>query len=628
MIKISFQGNKLIIDGSATPIIFEWSHRSFFTIASGFNLDLQKQEYTFSDISTLHKTLQETIEYLTEEDFKFEVDNQTKTLLEKIDSDFREYQDALTSSKKIAEKQNINTLPIGFIRKLKKYQLRGYKHLMSVINGANFSVPGSGKTSVIYATFEKLREEKIVEKMLVIGPRSCFQPWEDEAKECIKEKLEITRLNGTKRYRQGLYINSDKTDIFLCSYQTIVNDQEEIINLCNKNKLFVVVDESHNIKSIDTGTRADAILEVSRYAIRRAILSGTPIPNSLLDLWSQMTFLWPSKQVLGDRSEYKFNYENEDNIQKIKKAVRPFIFRTTKAELGLPKQNFVYHYCDLKPYQKSIYKALSIKVLNDLKFEPEERITIRQWRKAKIVRLIQSASNPTLLSKYSLEFDVPPLSGEGLSVVELIEKYSKYETPTKIEAAKELVSNLINKNKKVILWSAFVFNIKTLQTILAEFEPLVVYGEIPKDEAEDIEFNREQQIRTFKESANAVVLIANPAACAESISLHKICHDAIYLDRTFNCGQYLQSLDRIHRIGLTSNEVVNYHLLIANNTVDETIDKRLKEKEVNMLRILEDDLPIGSFEVETQQLGQSEDEEKIDFDETIKDLEKRLTRSD
>lgn len=117
--------------------------------------------------------------------------------------------------------------------------------------------------------------------------------------------------------------------------------------------------------------------------------------------------------------------------------------------------------------------------------------------------------------------------------------------------------------------------------------------------------------------------MANPAACAESISLHKVCHHAIYLDRTFNCGQYLQSLDRIHRIGLKRDEIVTYHLIVANNTIDETIDRRLVEKEEMMLNLLDGDLPIGTFAVEDKQLGQSEDEERIDFEETLKDIIKQ-----
>jgi SNF2 family DNA or RNA helicase len=119
------------------------------------------------------------------------------------------------------------------------------------------------------------------------------------------------------------------------------------------------------------------------------------------------------------------------------------------------------------------------------------------------------------------------------------------------------------------------------------------------------------------------LLIANPAACAESISLHKACHDAIYLDRTFNCGQFIQSLDRIHRIGLEQNEIVNYHILLAKNTIDETIDDRLDTKHETMIRVLEDDIPVGELDIEGPEL-ESEDEEAADFDATVKDTQKFL----
>ncbi|GAG69636.1 unnamed protein product, partial [marine sediment metagenome] len=138
-----------------------------------------------------------------------------------------------------------------------------------------------------------------------------------------------------------------------------------------------------------------------------------------------------------------------------------------------------------------------------------------------------------------------------------------------------------------------------------------------------VEFNREQQIRQFKETRGPALLLANPAACAESISLHKVCHHAIYLDRTFNCGQYMQSLDRLHRIGLQHGEIVTYHLIIAQQTIDETIDRRLAEKQEGMLRLLEDELPVGAFEVEQYEMELTEDEETIDFEETLRDIRKQ-----
>jgi len=73
--------------------------------------------------------------------------------------------------------------------------------------------------------------------------------------------------------------------------------------------------------------------------------------------------------------------------------------------------------------------------------------------------------------------------------------------------------------------------------------------------------------------------------------LHKVCHNAIYLDRSFNCAHYLQSLDRIHRLGLKKDDIINYYIIIAEGTIDEVVDSRLNEKIMNLNYILEGDLP-------------------------------------
>ena len=84
-------------------------------------------------------------------------------------------------------------------------------------------------------------------------------------------------------------------------------------------------------------------------------------------------------------------------------------------------------------------------------------------------------------------------------------------------------------------------------------------------------------------------MIANPAAASESISLHKKCRNAIYIDRTYNAGQYLQSLDRIHRLGLSKNEDVNIEVLYHPSTLDVSISERLRLKIDLMANILNDD---------------------------------------
>jgi SNF2 family DNA or RNA helicase len=96
------------------------------------------------------------------------------------------------------------------------------------------------------------------------------------------------------------------------------------------------------------------------------------------------------------------------------------------------------------------------------------------------------------------------------------------------------------------------------------------------------------EIRRFKEDSNCRVFVGNPAACAEGISLHHVCHDAVYLDRTFNAGHYMQSVDRIHRLGLAPEVLTHATILQASGTIDGRITSRLDSKILRMARVLDD----------------------------------------
>ena len=623
MVNLSLRNKSLIVEGSPTDEIFKWEHRIFFTTLAGYQLDESNHRYLFSAKKNLISTISETTSYLKAEGICFKTDEDVSKILQKVRAEQVEYEKAKKDALKVKVPEQSLSLSPHIIRPLKRHQQRGVEHLLLVKHGANFSVPGSGKTTVIYAAFENLRSEGIVNKLLVIGPRSCFFPWEEEAAKCFGSPLRIARLTGTKMARQSVYLQADAYDSFLCTYQTATNDADEIIDLCNRYKLLVVIDESHNIKRIEGGVWSETMLNIAPYATRRAILSGTPMPNDFVDLWSQITFLWPAEQVLGNRNQYRYRCEDVNELDSIRQSLRPFFLRTKKSELNLPPVKFTLHKCSLKPYQSSIYKALATKILREVSTQPEERHMLRQWRKARLVRLLQAASNPTLLSQYSEEFNLSPVSTEGASIIQLIEKYPEYEIPIKFELVKKLTNQLLSKNEKIVVWTSFVHNIKMLNNFLEGVKPFVVFGAVPKDESEDVEFNREQQIRQFKETKGPAVLLANPAACGESISLHKASFHAVYLDRTFNCGQYMQSLDRLHRIGLEPGEIVNYHIVLAQQTIDETIDRRLSEKQERMLRLLEDELPVGTFEVEQYEMEPTEDEETIDFEEALKNIQEQ-----
>lgn len=620
MVKLSLKNKSLIVEGGATDGIFQWEHRIFFTTLAGYRLDELNHRYLFADKKRLISTISETASYLKEERISFETDEDVSKVLQQLRIEQAEYERAKKGVREVTAPKKLLSHAPRIVRPLKPHQQRGLEHLLSVKHGANFSVPGSGKTMVIYTAFENLRREGTVDKLLVIGPRSSFFPWEEEAIKCFGSPLRTVRLTGTKTNRQSAYLQSDDYDLFLCTYQTATNDVDEITSLCRAYKLFVVIDESHNIKRLEGGVWSEAMLNIAPYATRRAILSGTPMPNDFTDLWSQMTFLWPAEQVLGNRDQYRYRCEDENELDSIRQSLHPFFFRTKKSELGLPPVRFTIHKCILKPYQSSIYKALATKILREISTQPGERQMLRQWRKARLVRLLQAASNPTLLNQHSEEFNISPISTEGASIIQLIEKYPEYEIPIKFELINGLANQLLSKNEKVVVWTSFVHNIKMLNNFLKGIKPFVVFGAVPKDESEDVEFNREQQIQQFKETKGPAVLLANPAACAESISLHKASYHAVYLDRTFNCGQYMQSLDRLHRIGLEPGEIVTYHIILAQQTIDETIDRRLSEKQERMLRLLEDELPVGTFEVEQYEMEPTEDEETIDFEEALKDI--------
>ena len=143
--------------------------------------------------------------------------------------------------------------------------------------------------------------------------------------------------------------------------------------------------------------------------------------------------------------------------------------------------------------------------------------------------------------------------------------------------------------------------IKKLEGLFADkdIQTRTIWGEVPADEEEDEDDNRPKRIDEWRESGDINVLIANPATLAESVSLHQECHHAIYVDRTFNGGHYMQSLERIHRVGLVPDTVTKYDIIQAELSIDQIISERLEFKRENMNRFLESaDLAVMRFQDE------------------------------
>src|SRR5439155_5051209 len=131
-------------------------------------------------------------------------------------------------------------------RPLKQHQVKASLHLVAIVNGANFSVPGSGKTSVVLSVFYFLRDLREVDQLFVVGPPSCFGPWRQEYAAVIgREPRVVILAGGDVEDRWRVYNESAGADIYLTTYQTLSNDQERVARwfLRVGEKTFFVVDE-------------------------------------------------------------------------------------------------------------------------------------------------------------------------------------------------------------------------------------------------------------------------------------------------------------------------------------------------------------------------------------------------
>lgn len=519
-------------------------------------------------------------------------------------------------------KQAIETRLKG--RSLYDKQLLASFHLAFSQNACNFSVPGAGKTSIVYAAYSYLNSlspdhPKYVNKILVIGPLSSFGPWEDEFYLCFGKTPHSVRLSGgmpkEDRDRHLLSIKpvEETPELTLMSYQSVPNNIASLMYYLqrNGNKVMVVLDEAHRIKNVDGGVWAQAILDIAKHCKSRIVLTGTPLPNGYEDIYNLFEFIWTGKDVIGysisqlkDMSKNRF----DSRINQLIENISPYFVRIRKSHLNLPpvvnhKPNFV----DMGETQQDIYDFIEKKYLSYFIGNETILSLSSELTKARFIRLMQAATNPNLL-KTPLEsyFKEQGLGDElhidDTEIIQKILKFSEYEkAPQKFVVIKDIIIELLARNEKVIVWTTFIQNTKELQDHLKSFgiESRLLIGEVPVERddllAEDV-LTREKIIREFHDpNSSFKVIIANPFAVSESISLHKACHHAIYLERTFNATHFIQSKDRIHRVGLDPKTETHYYYILSKNSIDETVHRRLQEKEQRMLEIIEnEEIPLFS----------------------------------
>lgn len=501
-------------------------------------------------------------------------------------------------------------------RSLYELQLLSAYHLAFSQNACNFSVPGAGKTSVVYGAFAYLSnlpadDSKYVDKLLIISPLSAFGPWELEYEECFGEKPSTKRLNGkvsVDEKKQYLYSRTP-AKITLLSYNSVPSLKDELIYFLKNNQVMVVLDEAHKIKNTSGGITANGVLDIAQYCSSRVVLTGTPAPNGYEDLYNLYKFIWPTKKVipfeiyqLKDMSKQ----ESDSRVETLLNAVAPFFIRVKKSDLGIPMAT--EHEPIIVPMgsaQRRIYDVIEKKYMNEIVSSKGNSFK-QDLIKARLIRMMQAATNPNLLSVPLQQF----ANNEGVDAKEVVEdsslikevlEYSKNETPAKFIKAKELIEKIIASGGKVVVWAIYVKNILDFQKYLLEngIDCRTLYGATPvatgDEEDDDTIETREKIIAEFhKEDSSFKVIIANPFAVSESISLHKVCHNAIYMERSFNAAHFIQSKDRIHRYGLKPGIETNYYYLLSEDSIDSVINDRLRAKEERLREIIES-MPIPLF---------------------------------
>jgi SNF2 family DNA or RNA helicase len=473
-----------------------------------------------------------------------------------------------------------------FVRTLTDPQIRDLGRLLLLPNSANFSVPGAGKTTALLAHYEALRGQDVVDRLLVVAPKNAFLSWDQELLLAYDGKGPAMRrlMGGPLGAAEGL---SKDPEAVILTYQLLPNVLDVIKGWGRRHEPYVVLDESHRVKAGMTGVIASAALDLAEIAARRAILSGTPLPQSPEDLRPQLDFLWPGQRIMPDLRIVSDS--PEEVLADVEVRVRPLYARTTKDELDLPPlvgpSPIVV---EMGPIQRELYDLLrsgASRMVSSISLEDRRFFRVLGRH---VVRLLQAASNPILLTQSEMvDRSDPTPPPEGVRAWELLRDYAKYERSAKIQRAVDRATELVSEGSKVLIWSSFVMNLTSLERLLADFGPVVLYGQIATGDADDDE-TREGRIRRFHEDPGCQVMIANPAACGEGISLHQVCHHAIYIDRTFNAAHFLQSVDRIHRLGLPPEQLTTVEVLEARDTIDQTVALRLKKKIDAMAKILND----------------------------------------
>ena len=442
--------------------------------------------------------------------------------------------------------------PKGLDATLRPYQLQGVSYLNFLreyhFGGILADEMGLGKTIQTLTFLQYMKEQGHKGPNLIIVPTSVLPNWEREAQKFVPD---MTRLVIYGARRENLFKKIESSELIITTYALLRRDLDELMKFEFN---AIILDEAQNIKNPNTITARSVRKMQARF---RLCLSGTPIENTLLELWSLFEFLMPG--FLGSQASFQKGFVkpikdgDDDSLGYLKARVKPFILRRTKNEVAkdLPPKIENIYYSALLDDQRDLYAALAKKLKEQVLQDVDEKgigqsqISILDA----LLKLRQICCHPRLL-----KLDMPGFNANLSS--------------GKFEAFKDLVTSIIDDGHKVLVFSQFVQMLHIIRNWLHMVEiPFCYLDGTSKDRFEQVDkFNNTPEIPIFLISLKAGGTGLNLTA-ADYV---------IHYDPWWNPAVEDQATDRTHRIGQT-RQVFAYKM-ICENTVEEKILKLQESK--------------------------------------------------
>lgn len=416
---------------------------------------------------------------------------------------------------------------------------------------------GTGKTLTSIAVAGRAYLNKKIEKLLVVCPSSVMNVWNNELEQFADFEFTATVLEGVmqKRKQKLKELALGKgLKVAIINYEASWRMLEE---LKSWHPDMIIADESQKIKN-PQASQSKGMHKLGDVAKYKMILSGTPVQNSPLDVYSQYRFLdktifgtsfyaFKTKYVrMGGYQGYQIvGYINQDEM--IQKA-HSIAYRVTKREaLDLPDELFTMRYCELEPSARKIYDTIT---------------------KENYVALMSGAEITTTNILTRL-LRMSQITG---GFVNDDDGNTKFISEAKLKALDEIIDDVVIDNgKKIVIFARFINEINAIKKLLEDkkIKYSWIAGEVKME-------NRGQMVKDFQENDDVKVFVAQIQTAGLGITL-TAADTSVFYSMDYNFANYSQALARLHRIGQKNN--VNHIHLLAKNTIDEKIMLALEHKE-------------------------------------------------